>query len=334
VVFVNPGSRANRRDPGCAERFAGILGETGRVLAPTGVPALAEEARRVAQSAPAFIGIHGGDGTLHWTIGELIRAYGDRPLPPLALMSGGTMNVVASSLGIRVSPERLLDEVVAAQRAGRVPATVRRRCMKVVCSSAADPAAGAEVNYGFVFGTGLISNFLEEYYAKHGYGAARAGWILVRTFLSAVTTRRFSERVFRRFRGQVFVDGQRLPWPALVGVGAATVREVGLGFKLNHRADDDPDRFGVLAIRCKPLALMRDLAAVRQGRGIAPERAWSAVAERMLIEPEEGGCVYTIDGDLYRSAGPITVEVGPAFEFVRPSSARAAVEIRAGRAIP
>ena len=33
VVFVNPGSRANRKDPGCADRLARILGDQGRVVA-------------------------------------------------------------------------------------------------------------------------------------------------------------------------------------------------------------------------------------------------------------------------------------------------------------
>ncbi len=320
MVFVNPGSRANRRDPGCADRFSSILGETGRVVTPTGLEALSQEARRVVDSSPSVIGIHGGDGTLHWTIGELIRAYAGRPLPPVAVLPGGTMNVVASSLGIRVRAERLLEELAATRRAGQVPQTIHRRCLKVLCApaGAANTPAACEINYGFVFGTGLISNFLEEYYAKHGYGAVRAGWILMRTVLSAVTTKRLADRVFRQFRGEVLVDDHKLPWPALVGVGAATVTEVGLGFKLNHRADDDPDRFGVLAISCPPLSLMLDLAAVRAGNGISPKRAWSAVASRMTIAPEAGGCAYTIDGDLYRTDGPISVEVGPPLDFVRP----------------
>ena len=35
-----------------------------------------------------------------------------------------------------------------------------------------------------------------------------------------------------------------IEWPDFITIGAATVREVGLGFKLIHRADDDPERFG------------------------------------------------------------------------------------------
>jgi diacylglycerol kinase (ATP) len=306
VVFVNPGSRANRRDPDHARRFARILGETGHVLTPASSDALAAEARQVAQAQPSIIGVHGGDGTLHWTVTALLRAYGERPLPPLALLPGGTMNVVASSLGIQVQPETLLAQLAAAQRADRPPSVVVRRCMKV------------QDEFGFVFGTGLISNFLEEYYAAGEYGAMRAIGILARSILSEVASGRYAKRIFRRFRGRVFVDGEILPWNVLLGLGAATVSEVGLGFKLNHRADDHPGRFSVLAIHSSPLGLTWDLPAVRQGRGISPRRAWSAVATRLVIEPDEPETQYTVDGDLYRARGSLTVELGPALSFARP----------------
>lgn len=306
VVFANLRSRANRRDPDRARRFAKILGDTGHVLFPASSDALASEAPQVAQAQPSIIAVYGGDGTLHWTVTALLRAYGERPLPPLALLPGGTMNVVASSLGILAQPEALLAQLAAGERAARPPAVVVRRCMRI------------QDEYGFVFGTGLISNFLEEYYAKGEYGARRAIWILLRSILSEAFTGHYAERIFRRFCGRVFVDGQILPWTALLGLGAATVGEVGLGFKLNHRADDHPGRFGVLAIHSSPLGLAWDLPAVRQGRGISPRRAWSAVATRLVIEPEEPETLYTVDGDLYRARGNLSVALGPALSFVRP----------------
>jgi diacylglycerol kinase family enzyme len=308
IVFVNPGSRANRRDPGRAGRFSTILGETGQVVSPTSSDELASQAQRAAQAQPSIIGIHGGDGTLHWTVTALLRAYGDHPLPPLALLVGGTMNVVASSLGIHVQPETLLEQLAASEKASLRPEIVARCCLKI------------QDEYGFVFGTGLISNFLEEYYAKGEYGASRAIWLLVRSVLSEATTRRYSQRIFRRFHGQVSVDGEVLPWADLLGLGAGTVSEVGLGFRLIHRADDHPGRFGVLAIHSSPLGLTWDLAAVRQGRGMSSRRAWSAVATRMVIEPDEPETLYTVDGDLYRARGNLTVELGPELSFVRPKT--------------
>lgn len=306
AVFVNPGSRANRRDPGCAERFAKILGESGRVVAPPNLPLLAEEARRIASLAPGVIGIHGGDGTLHRTLSALIAAYQPRSLPPVAILPGGTMNVVASSLGIRAKPETLLAELVEADRQGSSPVTLRRRCLRV------------GNDYGFIFGNGLLANFLEEYYARGSYGASRAVWIIFRILVSLLTTGRYARRVFRRFRGRVHIDGNQLPQTHLTGIGAATVTEVGFGFKLHHRADDDPDRMGGLAIHGGPLALLLDVLDVRLGRGLSPKRADSFVASRLDIEPVAAESTYTLDGDLYVAQGPFTVEVGPVLEIVKP----------------
>jgi diacylglycerol kinase (ATP) len=306
AVFVNPGSRANRRDPGCAERFSRILGEQGRVVAPPSLERLAEAARAVAATSPRVIGIHGGDGTLHRTLSALVAAYAPRPLPPLAILLGGTMNVVASSLGVRARPEAVLTELAEADRQGVAPTTLHRRCLRV------------GDGYGFIFGNGLLANFLEEYYARGRYGASRAVWIILRILLSLVTTGHYARRVFRRFRGRVEVDGGELPHRHLTGIGAATVTEVGFRFKLHHRADDDPERMGGLAIHGGPLSLLLDVLDVRLGRGLSPKRADSFVATRMVIEPAAQESTYTLDGDLYTAQGPLVVEVGPAIEIVKP----------------
>jgi len=142
----------------------------------------------------------------------------------------------------------------------------------------------------------------------------------------------FARRVFRRFEGTVRVDGNVLAQTRFVGVGAATVREVGLGFKLNHRADDDPERFGVLAIHAPPLRLVADLRAVHDGRGISPSRAYSGVASTLEVAPravaagpaatgrseQPGEMSYTIDGDLYNTTGQLRITIGPPVTFVKP----------------
>jgi diacylglycerol kinase (ATP) len=306
VVFVNPLSRANRRNPRLAARLAEAVGDAGRMIAVSSLEALDAEARALAAAPPAIIAVHGGDGTLHKTLTALIRAFGERPLPPLAILGGGTMNVVSSSLGIRVRAIPFLRRLAAGQRAGRAVLTIPRRCIQV------------GDHFGFVFGNGLLANFLVEYYGGEGYGPARALWLMTRLFFSALVGGPFVRRVFRRFRGRVLVDGTPLKFPDLMAIGAGTVREVGLGFKLYHRADDDPHRFAVLAIHAGARALVPDLLAVRTGRGISPARAFSAVASVLDIEPIDAGAPYTIDGDLYRAEGPLRIAVGPEVAIVDP----------------
>jgi hypothetical protein len=65
------------------------------------------------------------------------------------------------------------------------------------------------------------------------------------------------------------------------------------------------------------VALGLDLYAVHRGRGLAPSRALSGLGRKLRIEPATGGVLYTIDGDLYRSQGPLDVELGPTIQFFR-----------------
>jgi diacylglycerol kinase (ATP) len=309
AVFVNPRSRANRRNPKIASEFQTILGGTGRVFAPRSLEELAQMTADMRASPPSVLAVHGGDGTLHKTVTALVREFGDRPLPPIAALCGGTMNVVAKSLGIQERPHTFVKQLAEWAREGQELDTLRRRCIRV------------DAQYGFIFGNGLMANFLNEYYGPGGYGPMRAVWLMLRLLGSAIIYGQFVRRVFHRFRGSVKVDGVPIGWPDFVAVGAATVREVGLGFKLIHRADDDPERFGVLAIHAGPLALIPDFPAVHAGRGVSPSRAYSAVASTLDIEPVEDVMAYTIDGDLYRkdrASGPLRITVGPPINFVKP----------------
>jgi diacylglycerol kinase (ATP) len=324
AVFVNPRSRANRRNPRLAAEFAAAVGDMGRILTPTSLDELRELAFELRDAPPEVIAVHGGDGTLHKVVTALGDAFGEKPLPPLAVLAGGTMNVVSSSLHLRRESRTFLREIADDLRAGRPLDLLPRRCMRI--------DDGTTRHLGFVFGNGLAANFLTVYYADDAYGPRRAAWMLLRTVLSGLFNGAFVRRIFKRFEGEVRVDGERLPLTRFVGVNAATVREVGLGFKLNHRADDDPERFGVLAIHSRPLALVADLGAVQAGRGIAPARAFSAVASTLEIAPMStpfGSPVsemsYTIDGDLYRTPGTasLRITVGPRIRFVRPDPARA-----------
>ena len=309
AVIVNPRSRANRRNPRIAADFQALVGDRGRVFAPKTIEELNAAVAEWRRTPPTVIAVHGGDGTLHKTVTALGHAFGGDPLPPIAILCGGTMNVVASSLHIRERPSVFLRAIVDADRAGRPLETIRRRCMRI----------GDE--FGFLFGSGLAANFLTEYYAPSGYGPGRAAWLLFRGFFSAIWNGPFIRRLFKRFEGSVRVDGQLLERTAFVGLMAGTVREVGLGFKLVHRADDDPERFGVLAIHGRPMSLSIDVWAVQRGRGISERRAFSAVASQMDVQSKNGAFAYTIDGDLYRTHEPLAISLGPHIDFLKPPSA-------------
>jgi diacylglycerol kinase family enzyme len=309
AVIVNPRARSNRKNPRTTAILGNILGDAGPLIAPASLDDLDKHARRLAESPPRVIGIHGGDGTIHKTVAALLRAFGASALPPLALLRGGTMNVIGRSLGFRMAAFPFLAQIVEDTRADRPLPTRALRCLQV---------GDQNPNYGFIFGNGLPAHFLDKYYGPGDYGRGRAVWILARVLGSALVRGPYARSLCRRFEGTVSVDGQPVPGRSFTGVNAATVREVGLGFKMNHRADEDPDRFSVVAIHGGPLGLALDLIPVHRGRGISERRAWNAIASSIEIDPANGENFYTIDGDLYRTPGRLHITMGPRLDFVVP----------------
>lgn len=308
ALFINPRSRANRLNPGGIHALARAMGETGQVFSPPSLDAVAEVAQTLAKDPPSVIAIHGGDGTVHSVLTRLIPAFGNTPLPPLALLTGGTMNVVPRSLGLAAPPVAFMEHLANCERTGVAPQTVTRRCLQV----------GQQ--YGFVFGNGIVAGFLDEYYSTGSYGPSRAVWIGMRALSSKLAGGDYGRHTLAPFEGDVEIDGQPYPGVAFTAVSAATVREVGLGFKLHNRADEDPDRFNVVIVKGNPLALLTDLVSIRLGQGISPDRADSRLATWVRLFPAQADVdmPYTIDGDMYRTAVPLDLRIGPPIALARP----------------
>ena len=180
------------------------------------------------------------------------------------------MNVVAASLGIRDRPDAFLRRA-GRRRPGR--ATARRPCGAAASASA--------ISYGFVFGNGLMANFLDEYYGRTGdYGpsarhlADPAGARLGRD------GRAVRAEDLSALRG----DGRSSTAAAprsrhFVGVGAAPCARWAWASSSSTAPTRTPSASAVLAIHAGPLALIpRPGRRSTRGRGIAPRRACSAVA--------------------------------------------------------
>jgi len=225
--------------------------------------------KRARCRGPAFDHrVHGGDGTLHWTVTALLRATASVPAP-LALLPGGTMNVVASSLGILVQTRNAAGAVAAAQRDVRPHSVVLRRCMKFRTNTASfsEPASSATSSRN------TTPRATTGRPARSGSCCAPSCLKLHRalrqTHLSSLPRR-------------VFVDGRSFP-----GQRCSGWRRHGQRGRPRLQAQP-PRRRSSRPLQCPrdsfiTAGLDRDLSAVRWGRGISPAapgarwpRAWSS----------------------------------------------------------
>jgi diacylglycerol kinase (ATP) len=308
-IVNNPRSRRNRRHPGVARRLRALLRGDGELHDASTPEELARALESFRAAGIDLLGINGGDGTVHYVLTAVARAWGDAPLPRLLLLRGGTMNTVAHGNGIHGRPERILREVLALRRRGTPPRTVERDLLRI-------SADGGESQYGFIFGTGTVVTFLEAYYGARHPSPATAALLAARAAASALANGRFAARLTRRERLRVETDGEEWPAASFLALAAATTPDIGFGFRAFHRCDEQPGFFHAVGVTGSLPALALAIPRIRRGAPWRRRVAQDEVARRLVAEGERPR--FTIDGDLYQAERTIVVETGPGVEIVVP----------------
>lgn len=302
-VVLNPRSRRNRRDPGAPERLARALGDHGVVRTARSRDDLARIAEDFRKLKIDVLGISGGDGTNHVTITGFLSVYADEPLPPIAFLRGGTMNTVANSVGVpRGRPDGLLARLIRryAERDRTPLQWVERHVLR------------AGEHYAFIFGTGAIHGFIDEYYRTDDPNALWAAKVLLRACGSVAVGGDMMKRVARRWEGRVtFDDGTELPDRDYLAIGAGTVDQIGLGFRPFYRFAEEPGRFHVLGIFTSAMGFVSRLPAIWQARPMGPAHTYEKVTRAAVLEARSGVVEYVCDGDLHATRGPLELAIGP-----------------------
>ena len=312
AVIANPHAGALRRQPALAAKMRALCGNEAELCLTDDADALAATASRLADQRCQHLAIVGGDGTASAVLTHIARAYGDRLLPTISLLRGGTMNTVANGLGVsRGRPLALLKATLASWRRPS-PRTRQRPVMKV----------GDRL--GFLFGTGVWHTWLAEYYAV-GNGRPTP-LTAAHVFGCAVASALVDGATYRRLKARSSVgvrfDGGAWETQAYMTVCAGTIDQAGLGFGVFHRALEVDDRFHLIAIPGGPAQVARDLPGLWVGRGLKDDTAHHALTRHAELAGEDGQSFgYSVDGDLYDAPGRLSVSLGPSFRFLLPERA-------------
>jgi diacylglycerol kinase family enzyme len=306
-LITNPRSRVNLRDPGRARRLGYLIGSHGQAEATRSLDDLYRVCEEFRKERIDVLGISGGDGTLHHTLTAMIRTYGGAlPLPPVAILRGGTMNTIARSFGIFGQTPRLTYELVDRHRLGQL-ATIpwfEREILQI------------GDKYGFIFGNGIIYNFLHEYYATGRPSPTTAAQLIMRCAGSAMVNGPLARRIYKRFHARVVADGDRWACEDFITVAAAVVEQIGLGFKPFLRCNERASAFALLGIHTDATGFVAELPAILAGKPMRRDKVIDRVAQEVTFEAD-GALEYIIDGDTYVQAEPLTLRTGPRLRFLR-----------------
>ena len=302
-LITNPRSRVNKRDPSRIRRLGYLVGAHGSSRATQSLDDLHQVCEDFHKERIDILGISGGDGTLHHTLTAMIRAYGSDPLPPVAILRGGTMNTVAASFNIHGETPRLLFELIDKHSRGQAFDTFQRKILQIGDT------------FGFIFGNGLVYNFLEAYYDTGHPSPATAARLMAQGAASAMVGGALARRLYRRVNAQVTVDGE--PWARQdFGVVAAVVEQLGFGFRPFYRLRDAPDAFHVLGVHTDVVGFLAELPRVRAGKPMRRDKVIDSIARHVLFESDQE-IGYTIYGDTYVAKGRLELKLGPSVTFIR-----------------
>jgi diacylglycerol kinase (ATP) len=300
-VIANVRSQVHRRNPDHLSDLAGLLRTRGTVVATRSLDEVRLAAEACRRREVDLIGISGGDGTIAHTLTAVVGVYGDAPLPPIALLRGGTVNTILRGLGIRVDGREMLRRVLA----GDVWID-RRHALQI-----------GDRN-GFIFGSGAVASFCEAYYETGAPSVAMSAWLLARGVASSLVGGPFSRRLVARHRARVTVDGGRWPVDDFATILAATVPQLGLGFRPFYRCGESAGHFALLGIHCSSMSLVLELPRAFAGVAMNARKVIDTLAREAMIESPRG-FPYVIDGEVFHSTGSLRLATGPLLDLVIPN---------------
>lgn len=305
-VVLNPYARSNRRDPRRAERLGKLVGDDGVVAQTNGIDILGDVAREFLERDVSLLAICGGDGTIFRTVTAFRRVWGDRELPLVLPLRGGTMNVIAGSIGaMRGGPERVLAHVVHDYRHGGTHDVVERDLLTV---------NGEQ--HGFLFGLGLIVNFLRVYYTSPKPTPLRAAGLLAKFAGSAMLGTSLIRGATQPVIADVVCDGQHLPFRLFRLMLAMTIEHLPLGFRPGYLATRKHGYFHLLGGPIQPMRLVPNLPRFRMGIPVRDPELYDNLAKEVRIEFERP-THYMIDADILGPVQSLTLTAGPRVRLVR-----------------
>ena len=282
------------------------MGDAGNVYETRSIDELPALAHEFIDKGIDLLAVNGGDGTTHITLTHFIPIYQKKgvSLPRLLSLRGGTMNTISNSIKHKGEGQDILSSVVRKYKAGQAIDTVRQ------------PVLHINDRYGFMWGYGVVGNFLEQYYKGTVLGPWQAFKTVVKIATSMMFRTSLSKQVFTTYPSVLEMDGERYDLPNCSVIMACSILEVGLGAKLTYRAYEKPGYLHLRSSSFKPYQVVPWIGHLALGKRIPREEVVDELAREARIKIQ-GRPPYTIDGELYRDTDEFYLRQGPVLDIVR-----------------
>jgi hypothetical protein len=166
---------------------------------------------------------------------------------------------------------------------------------------------------GFLFTAAAMVGFLRELYDSSRTQRGRLGALklLARGSFQAFAGGELASRIESPLVATLRIDGEEHPARRYSVLGAATVEQVGLGFRAFPRAAEGRDQFQVFAFHGTLQTLALQLPRIRAGLPVQKGLGVDPLARRLVIEAPNEIIPYAIDGDIFEAESRLAIDIGP-----------------------
>lgn len=305
-VVINPYAGGNRDDRRRADSMRRIVGNRGVVCETGSLDEIEEAALEFRRRGIEILAICGGDGSFFRTLSAMVPVYDGAALPPFLPLRAGSMNTIARAVGCRSgTPEAVLAATVEKCERNERFDVCEHHLIRV-----------NSVNYGFLVGSGLIVKFLQAYYERPQRGPGAAAGLLGRVAVGGLMRVPWVMRLFDVPEASIVCDGLDLGSAAHRIIFAATVAEMGLGFRLAYRAGAGVKGFHLLAGSLSPAEALGLLPRARLGKPLGLPGWHDTLAQEVVVEFSEP-TRYMIDGDILEEVSRLEMSTGPRLAIIR-----------------
>lgn len=301
-IILNPHSRSNRQNPERIHRLGFIVGDKGSCRQTQDIIDIPTIVHEFKEKQIDILGISGGDGTNHCTLTSFIEEYGDQPLPKIAFLRGGTMNVIANALDIHGSPEQILSNLILKYHEDIPFETIDVNLMNV------------NGKYGFIFGNGITSRFIDIFYRDKG-GPLGALVFFAKVIASGFVHGSISREMMERFDAEIIIDGKAWGSKSYNMIVGSTMESLSFGFKPFYRARSKEGCFQMLGGAVTPLQMMAQLPKFFFGKPPNPKYFEDSMISEMDIRTEEP-MTWMLDGDMQDATDHIHIKIGPKMTII------------------
>jgi diacylglycerol kinase family enzyme len=302
-IIINPNAKKFRTKKSSLKSYTSINSDLLTIRATESADDIAAIIHEFKKDKCSYIGVAGGDGTLHLAVTELIKIYDPGKVPPLLILREGTMDNVARTIKLN----------------GRGPDLIRRLLWAIENNKKIEIHSRDTIKiddrYCFLFGTGIVANFLNEVYSGKEKGLVRNIQVAFSAFAEGIRNEQ-NGRIFSWMDGEIHVDNEMIKINPVNGILAGTVEHIGMGFSPLITAGTVNNTFQLLITAMSPLKLLKNLNKIRTGQ-IIDDEGYLNTSCRKLKLIYNSDFDYTMDGDMYRAEKELLVETGPAIKLIK-----------------